>query len=201
VDLVAVGDASAGTVRVHMDEGGRPGEALCEGTLASMRAGTRGVVRADFSTPTVVGAGPVWVVVQCESGALVWLTAVPTEATTGTRVLRRAAGDAVWTAVGAAVDRGARVSFVTPSGAPGAGGGADQAFHGVRLRLGGVRLRGGSPAPGSAGDRETHFSIATALMPLIQPAAAGTIVPVSLSIVSSERGRVTVYPPLFEFDP
>ena len=166
-----------------------------------MRAGARGVVRSDFSKPTVVGAGPVWVVVQCESGALVWLTAVPTEATAGTQVLRRAAGDAVWTAVGAAADRGASVAFVTPSGAPDAGGGADHAFHGVRLRLGGVRLRGGSPPPGSAGDRETHFSLATALTPLVQSAPAGTLVPVSLSLVSSERGRVTVYPPLFEFDP
>ena len=115
--------------------------------------------------------------------------------------VRRAAGDAVWTAVGAAADRGASVAFVTPSGAPDAGGGADQAFHGVQLRLGGVRLRGGSPPPGSAGDRETHFSLATTLTPLVQSAPAGTLVPVSLSIVSSERSRVTVYPPLFEFDP
>ena len=200
VDLVAVVDASAGRVRVHRDESGQPGETLCEGTLASIRAGTRRVVRTDFSKPTVVAAGPVWVVVQCESGALIWLTAVPTEATAGTQVLRRVAGDAVWTAVGAAADRGAVVSFVTPSGAPNAGG-PDQAFHGVRLRLGGLRLRGGSPPPSSAGDRETHFSIAATLTALVQSAPAGTLVPVSLSLVSSERGRVTVYPPLFEFDP
>ena len=141
-----------------------------------------------------------WVVVQCGSGTLVWLTALPTDATAGARMLRRAPGDAVWTAVAAAADRGASVSFVTPSGAPGAGG-ADHGFHGVRLRLAGMRLRGASPPPGSAGDRETHFSIADALTPIIQPAPAGTLVPVSLSLVSSERGRVTVYPPLFEFDP
>ena len=201
VDLVAAGDGSAGMVRVHRDEVGQPGEALCEGTLAPLRAGARGVVRIDFSKPAVVGAGPVWVVVHCESGALVWLTAVPTDATAGTQVLRRVAGDVVWTVVGAATDRGASVSFVTPSAAPDAAAGADHGFHGARLRLGGVRLRGGSPPPGSAGDRETHFSIATALTPLIQPAPAGTLVPVSLSIMSSERGRVTVYPPVFEFDP
>ena len=186
---------------MHKDEGGQPGDALCEGTFAPMRAGARGVVRTDFSNPTVIGAGPVWVVVQCESGALVWLTAVPAEASEGTRVLRRPAGDAVWTPVGAAADRGAVVSFVTPSAVPDAAGGAGQAFHGVRLHLGGVRLRGGSPPPGSAGDRETHFSLATTLTPLVQSAPAGTLVPVSLSLVSSERGRVTVYPPSFEFDP
>ena len=201
VDLVAVADGSSGTVRLHRDENGQPGEALCEGTLAPLRAGARGLVRADFSNPAVVGAGPVWVVMQCERGSLVWLTAVPSETTAGIQVLRRAAGDAVWTAVGAAADRGGVVSFVTPSGAPDISGGADQAFHGVRLRLGGVRIRGVLPLPGSAGDKETHFSIATALTPIVQSAPAGTLVPVALSLVSSERGRVTVYPPAFEFDP
>ena len=93
------------------------------------------------------------------------------------------------------------MSFVTPSGAPDATAGADQAFHGVRLRLGGVRLRGVLPLPGSAGDKETLFSIATALTPIVQSAPAGSLVPVALSLVSSERGRVTVYPPAFEFDP
>ena len=78
--------------------------------------------------------------------------------------------------------RGGVVSFVTPSGAPEASGGADQAFHGVRLRLGGVRLRGAPPLPGSAGEKETHFSIATSLAPLVQ-AAPGTLVPVQLSLV------------------
>jgi hypothetical protein len=201
VDLAALADDSSGTVRVHRDENGQPGEVLCEGTLVSMRAGARGVVRADFSNPAVVGAGPVWVVVQCESGAVAWLTATPTDATAGARVLRRAAGDAVWTAVSAAADRGGIVSLVTPAGAPEAGAGGDQAFHGVRLRLGGVRLRGAPPLAGSAGEKEIHFSIATALTPIVQSAPAGTLVPVSLSLVSSERGRVTVYPPAFEFDP
>lgn len=201
VDLVALADASAARVRLHSDEDGQPGEALCDGAVAPMRAGARAVIRADFSEPAVVGAGPVWVVVQCETGALVWLTAVPSDATAGTQVLRRAAGDAVWTAVGAAANRGGVMSFVTPSGAPGAGAVADHAFHGVQLRLGGTRLRGGSPPAGSAGERETRFSIGTTLGPLVQSAAAGTLVPVSLSLVSSERGRVTVYPPAFEFDP
>jgi hypothetical protein len=200
VDLVAAADASAATVRVHRDEGGQPGEALCEGTLAPMRAGARGVVRADFTPPAVAGAGPAWVVVQCDRGALVWVTALPSDATAGMQVLRRAAGDPRWTGVGAAADRGGMVSFVTPSEVSGSGSGADQAFHGVRLRLGGVRLRGSPSLPGSAGEKETRFSIATALTPIVQPAPAGTLVPVVLSMVSSERGRVTVYPPAFEFD-
>jgi hypothetical protein len=166
-----------------------------------MRAGARGVVRADFTPQAVVGAGTAWVVVECNSGAVVWLTAVPSEATAGIQVVRRATGDARWTGVGAAADRGGVVSFVTPAGAPESGTGADQAFHGVRLRLGGVRLRGGPRLPGSPGEKETHFSIATALTPIVQSAPAGTLVPVALSLVSSERGRVTVYPPAFEFDP
>jgi hypothetical protein len=199
VDLVAVADAGAGRVRLHRDDGGRPGDSLCEGPLAPIPAGAHRVARTDFSEPTVVGAGVAWVVVQCETGALVWLTALPTDATDGAQVLRRAAGDAVWTTVGAAADCGAVASLVTPSAAPSPGGGADHAFHGVQLRLGGVRMRGGPPS-GPAGDKETHFSIAPAIAPLIQSAPAGTLVPVSLSLVSSERGRVTVYPPAFEFD-
>jgi hypothetical protein len=201
VDLAAAVDGSAGQVRLHSDEGGRPADALCEGAIAPMRAGTRGVVRADFSEPTVVRAGPAWVVVHCQRGSLVWLTAVPSEATAEAQVLRRAAGDPVWTAIGAAAGRGGVVSLLAPAGAAPSGGGATDAFHGVQLRLGGLRLRGQSPPPGAAGSRETHFSIATAIAPLVQSAAAGTLVPVSLSLVSSERGRVTVYPPAFEFDP
>jgi hypothetical protein len=200
VDLVVAADASAGRARLHRDQGGRPGDALCEGLLTPMPAGAHRVARADFSEPTVVGAGIVWVVVQCEGGALVWLTALPTNATDGAQVLRRAAGDAVWTIVGAATDRGAVASLVTPSAAASPGGGADHGFHGVQLRLGGVRLRGGPPS-GLAGERETHFSIAPAIAPIVQSASPGTLVPVSLSLVSSERGRVTVYPPAFEFDP
>ena len=42
VDLVAVVDASAGRVRVHRNEGGQPGEALCEGTLAVDARGRAG---------------------------------------------------------------------------------------------------------------------------------------------------------------
>ena len=200
VDFAAFVDASGGRVQLHRDEGGRPGDVLCEGPLAPIRAGARRVVRTDFSEPTVVGAGPVWVVVHCDSGALVWLTALPSETTAGAQVLRRAAGDTEWVTVRAAADCGAIVSFVTPSAADGPGGG-DQAFHGVRLQLVGMRLRGESPPLGSAGDRETHFGIGTAVAPLVQSAPAGTLVPVSLSLVSSERGRVIVYPPLFEFDP
>jgi hypothetical protein len=200
VDVVAVADASAGRVRLHRDDGGQPAEVLCDGPLAPIPAGAHRVARADFGEPTVVGAGAVWVVVQCESGALVWLTALPAEATEGAQVLRRAAGDAVWPPVGAAADRGAVASLVTPSAAAGPGGDAGHAFHGVQLRLGAVRLRGGPP-PGLAGARETHFSIAPAIATLVQSAPAGTLVPVSLSLVSSERGRVTVYPPAFEFDP
>jgi len=200
VDFAAFVDASGGRVQLHRDEGGRPGDVLCEGPLAPIRAGARRVVRTDFSEPTVVGAGPVWVVVHCDSGALVWLTALPSETTAGAQVLRRAAGDTEWVTVRAAADCGAIVSFVTPSAADGPGGG-DQAFHGVRLQLVGMRLRGESPPLGSAGDRETHFGIGTAVAPLVQSAPAGTLVPVSLSLVSSECGRVTVYPPLFEFDP
>ena len=199
---MAAADASAGRVRVHRDEGGQPGEALVRGhALAPMRAGARACRSCDFSKPTVVGAGAVWVVVQCESGALVWLTAVPTEATAGTQVLRRAAGDAVWTAVGAAADRGAshgvrhavrrrpmpaaaRITHSTVCSCAWAACGC------VAVAAAGLGGRSGNPLQPRDGSR--------AARPI---GTAGTLVPVSLSLVSSERGRVTVYPPLFEFDP
>jgi len=202
VELVALAEASAGRVRLQKDAGGQPGEALGEGTLAPAPTGARRVARVDFDRASVVGAGPVWVAVQCDSGTLLWLTALPGDATAGNQVLRRAAGDVVWTAVAAASNRGALVSLVTASSSddPGAMAG-HPAFHGVRLHLGGVRLRGVLPLAGSAGDKETRFSIAAAIAPMLQSGTVGPLVPVSLSLVSSEPGRVTVYPPEFEFDP
>ena len=44
-----------------------------------------------------------------------------------------------------------------------------------------------------------HGRLRTAVV--TAPAPAGTLVAVALSLVSSGRGRVTVYPPVFEFDP
>jgi hypothetical protein len=154
----------------------------------------------DLDRGTVVSAGAVWVTLQCESGASLWLTALPGGATAGSEVLRRAAGDATWTPVRAASDRGAMASLVTAAGADDTGA-DDTAFHGVRLRLGALRLRGTVPPPGTPGDKETRFSIAAAVAPLLQSATSGSLVPVSLALVSSEPARVTVYPPEFEFDP
>jgi hypothetical protein len=202
IELVALSEASTGRVRLHQDAAGQPGEVLGEASFAAMSAGTRRVVRVDFDHASVVSAGPVWAAAQCDNGALLWLTNVPSDATAGSSVLRRAAGDVVWTAVSAASDRGAVASFVTASGADGSDLLAGHpAFHGVRLYLGGVRLRGRLPVAGSAGDKETRFSVAPAVQPLAQSGTAGTLAAVSLSLVSSEPGRVTVYPPEFEFEP
>jgi hypothetical protein len=200
VELVALAEASAGRLRLQRDDAGRPGEALGEGALTPAPAGARGVVRVDFDRATVVSAGPVWVVMACDSGALLWLTAVPDATTAGSQVLRRDAGAVTWTAVGAAADRGALVSLVVAAGGAGAVAG-HPAFHGVQLHLNGVRVRGTRGAAGSAGDKETRFDIAAAIAPLLQSAPAGTVVPVSLSLVASEQSRVTIYPPEFEFDP
>jgi len=201
LDLVAVAEASAGHVRLHQDAAGKPGEALGEASFAALPAGVRRVVRVDFDPASVVSAGPVWVVAQCDSGALLWLTNEPNDATAASQVLRRAAGDVVWTAVDAASDRGAAASLVTASGADDPGAASLPAFHGVRLQLGGMRLRGLSPTAGSAGDKETRFGIAAAIQPLLQSGSAGALATVSLSLIASEPGRVTVYPPEFEFDP
>jgi len=159
------------------------------------------VVRVDFDPASVMSAGPVWVVAQCDSGALLWLTNEPNEVTAGSQVLRRAAGDVVWIAVGVASDRGAAASLVTASEADDSGVPGLPAFHGVRLQLGGMRLHSLSPTAGSAGDKETRFGIAGAIQSLLQSGSAGALARVSLSLVSSEPGRVTVYPPEFEFDP
>jgi hypothetical protein len=202
VELTALAEASAGRLRLARDDRGRPGEALGEGGLMPPPAGARGIVRVQFDGATIVGAGPVWVVLQCDSGALLWLTAAPDAATGGSVVLRRDAGDVAWAAVGAAADRGALVSLVVAAGADRAGAVAGHpAFQGVRLHLEGVRLRGTRGTPGSAGEKETRFDIAPAIAPLVQSAPAGTLVAVSLSLVASERARVTIYPPEFEFDP
>ena len=198
VELIALAQASAGRVRVHRDAGGSPGETLGEGSFAPLPSGVRRVVRVDFDHPEVVGAGPVWVAAQCVDGALLWLTNTPSDATAGNRVLRRAAGNVVWAAVSAASDRGAAAALTTTSGPDGPAG--PPVFHGVRLYLGNARLHGISPVAGSSGDKERHFDIVEAIRPIVQ-SGAGSSVGITLSLASSERGRVTVYPPEFEFDP
>jgi hypothetical protein len=197
VELVALADTSAGRVRLHRDADGSPGDILGEQPFAPLLAGIRRIVRVDFENPTVLGAGPVWVAAQCDDGTLLWLTNTPGETTKGKRVLRRSAKDLEWVAVSAASDRGAAASLTTsgpdaPAGSP--------AFAGVRLFLGSTRLRGAMPAAGSAGERETRFDITAAVRPIVQ-SGTGSSVAVGLSLASSERGRVTVYPPEIEFDP
>ena len=138
------------------------------------------------------------IVVQCDSGALVWLTAVPDETTADSQVLRRDTSGATWTNVSAASDRGVLVSLVVGEGGDSPGAADHPAFHGVRLHLNDVRLRG---TASTAGDKATRFAITSAISPLLESASVGTLVPVSLSLVASEPGRVTIYPPEFEFDP
>ena len=197
VELVALAETSAGRVRLHRDADGSPGEILGERPFPALPAGIRRIVRADFDSPSVLGAGPVWVATQCDDGALLWLTNTPGETTNGNRMVRRSAKEPEWVALSAASDRGAAASLTTPE--PDAPAGSP-AFGGVRLFLGSARLRGASPAAGSPGDRETHFDITAAVQPTIQ-SGTGSSVAVTLSLVSSERGRVTVYPPEIEFDP
>jgi hypothetical protein len=159
-------------------------------------------VRVDFGPAVVVSAGPVWIAAQCDNGALLWLTNEPTDVTAGNRVLRRAAGDVLWTAIAVASDRGAAASLVTAAARIDADLPADASgFHGVRLRLDGKRLRGLASAPGGARDKETRFNIAPAIQPMVQSETAGALATVSLSLVSSEPGRVTVYPLELEYDP
>lgn len=202
LDLVAIAEVSAGRVRFHRDADGQPGEALGETSFGPIAAGVQRVVRVDFDPAVVVSAGPLWIAAQCDNGALLWLTNEPSEVTAGSRVLRRAAGDVQWTAIALASDRGAAASLVT------AAAGIDEdlpadasAFHGVRLRLGRRRLRGLAPAQGGTGDNQTRFDIASVLQPLVQSGTAESLVAVSLSLVSSEPGRVTVYPLELEYDP
>ena len=203
VELIGLAAGTAGRVRLLADDRGKPGESLGEGSLPTVAPGVRGVLRVDFVQSGVVGAGPVWVVVQCDSGALLWLTSAPDSSTQGSQVLRRAR-DVDWATVGAATGRGAVVSLVTAFDAEGDGtsaGSSRSAFHGVQLRLGNRRLRGALPAAGSPGAKETRFSIASAIAPQVQSAPAGAFVRVALVLLASERGRVTVYPPEFEFEP
>ena len=113
-------------------------------------------------------------------------------------MLRRTAGNVVWAAVSAASDRGAAASLTTISGPDGPA--SPPVFHGVRLYFGNARLRGVSPVAGSSGDKEIRFNIVEAIRPIVQ-SGTGSSVAIALSLASSERGRVTVYPPEFEFDP
>jgi hypothetical protein len=204
LDVVALAESSAGRVRLHRDSGGQPGEVVAEGPLPALRAGQRQIARVDFD-PTqlpLVSAGPAWVSLQCDTGSLLWMTPEPSSATPGLGVSRRSGSDLTWVSVPAAAERGASVALVTAATTTTNATANDAiAFHGVRLYSGGLRLRGAPPPPGAPGPKETHFSIATVLAPLRPPGAHGHLVPIELALVSSERGRVTVYPPEFEFDP
>ena len=74
------------------------------------------------------------------------------------------------------------------------------AFHGVQLRLATRHLSGAHPNADSAGAKETHFTIATQLAQHLNATTPRPLAPVTLMLVASEPGRVTVYPPEFEFD-
>ena len=202
--LVALAPGTIGRARLHTDNGGKPGEVLGEGAIALTHPGASDTVRVDFDHAGVVSAGAAWVSAQCGNGALLWLTLVPDATTSAGQVLKRAAGQVQWNAVSAAAGRGAVAALVTAEVAADSGAtSADPSFHGVQLRLDNQRLQGARPAPGARGDKETHFDITSALTPLVQPlqhSPAGALQPVTLNLVSSEAGRVTVYPPEFEFD-
>ncbi len=198
VEVVALADDSAGHVRLHEDARGAPGPVLAEGTLAPLAAGVRRAARIDVEHAVVASAGAVWVAVHCGRGSLVWLTTAPGDSTAGSELLRQVSGEVVWTTVSAASGRSAVVSLVTPSGDGDAGTGT--AFRGVRLYRAGTRLRGTQSSTGGDGDKETRFGIAAAIAPVVHASPAGPLVPVPLSLASTERGRVTVYPPEIEFD-
>jgi hypothetical protein len=203
LDVVALAESSAGRVRLHRDGGGEPGEVVAEAPLPAPSVAQRRIVRVDFdpTRPPLLSAGPAWVTLQCDTGALLWMTPEPSDATPAHAVSRRAGGDLTWVGVPAAAERGASVAFVTAAALTDAAPDDPNAFHGARLYCAGTRLRGAPPPPGAPGQKETHFSVAPALAPLLAAGALGSLVPIQLSLVSSERGRVTVYPPEFEFDP
>ena len=202
VDLVALADASAARVRLHNDEDGQPGEALCDRRSRADARGRPSVVRADFSEPAVVGAGPMWVVVQCETGALVWLTARAERRDRGspgaaTRC-RRCGVDGrqcrgrprrrgvVRHAIRRARCRrrcGSRISWRA----------AAPWRHAAAWRLAAIGLSRRTGNPASASGRRSGRSCS--------PAAAGTLSPVSLSLVSERARSRHRVPPAFEFDP
>jgi len=201
LDLVALAEASAGRVRLQRDAGGQPGEVMAEALLPALGVAKRRLARVDFdpTQPPLVSAGPAWVTLQCDTGAFLWMT--PSGTLPGHAVSRRTGGDLAWVSVPAAAERGASLAVVTAAPVPNATADDPNAFHGVRLYSAGIRLRGAAPPPGARGQKETHFSVAPALAPLRPEGAHGSLIPIELSLVSSERGRVTVYPPEFEFDP
>ena len=198
VELVALAETSAGRVRLHRDAGGSPGEILGERPFPRYPQAFGALFARISIAPAVLGAGPVWVAAQCDDGALLWLTNTPGETTNGNRMVRRSARRSRMGGAERGVGSG-RCGIADQLSGPDAPAGSP-AFGGVRLFLGSARLRGVSPAAGSPGDRETHFDITAAVQPTIQ-SGTGSSVAVTLSLVSSERGRVTVYPPEIEFDP
>ena len=203
LDVIALAESSAGRVRLHRDAGGQPGEVVADAALPALSVAQRRMVRVDFdpTQPPLVSAGPAWVTLQCDTGSFLWMTPQPSGTLPGRAVSRRTGSDLTWVSVPAAAERGASIAFVTAAAVTDATPDDPSAFHGVRLYCASTRLRGSPPPPGAPGQKETHFSIAPALTPLLADGGLGSLVPIELSLVSSERGRVTVYPPEFEFDP
>ena len=193
--LVAIAETSAGMVHLHADDHGSPGDVLGTVALPALTIGQRSVARVDFVRATPIGAGALWIALQCDSGSLLWLTFAPDATTSDSLVLRREPRQAAWTSVSAAAGRGTMLSLVSASAANSAySQTATDAFHGVQLRLGAHRLRG------AAAGKETHFNVATVLGPLASTTTVGALAPIALTLASSEAARVTIFPPEFEFD-
>lgn len=195
LEVAALVEATTVRLDLRADAGGRPGDVIVSGSLPSIPAGARRVVRVDFERQGLASAGPVWLCAECKSGVLLWLTVPESAAAAASAVLRRVPGELVWSPF-AAGSGAAVAALVTRSGS------ADgDAFHGVRLFHGSQRLLGTQPQPGAAGEDETHFEVASAIEATLLAGAAGTLVPVKIAVRSSERARVTVYPPEVEFEP
>ncbi len=173
------------SARLYADDSAAPGALLAQASFAAHRVGQRQTYRFRFPRSAVV-SGQAWLALTLSEGAAAWLLAAGEQ---GAACARSAAG--TWTRI----DIGANRALAGLYGADGSvvAADADSSFNGVRLRI------GATPLPPLIAQETQEHSLAAALSLLAQ-SAPGAVFSLSLEVLSSQQGQVTVFAPELEYD-
>jgi hypothetical protein len=183
ITLVTTARPASLLLQLHGDGAGRPQTLLSELTMHVAGVGARRQLRFEFARPLLLAAGAVWLSVAAADGQVVLLL---TDAGGGSTLRRR--DDAGWGAFVPAGERRAAVTLL-----PAQTGVETAAGAGTR-----VLVAGQHTAVSAAGaDRRFDFSASAQALAHNLDAVGDTL---TLEVVSSAAGVLTVFAPEIEYD-